>query len=79
MAEVLYEVVEHDGGWAYKLGDVFSERYPTHDEALTAAKHAAARQQLESEPEEILYQDEKGRWHHEHVEGDQKPHPDVAG
>ena len=24
MAEVKYKIVEHDGGWAYKLGDVFS-------------------------------------------------------
>jgi hypothetical protein len=79
MADVTYVVVEHDGGWAYKLGDAYSESFATHDDALAAAKLAAARQQRESEPEEILYQDENGRWHREHVEGDQKPHPDVIG
>src|SRR5690606_1202897 len=30
MPDVTYEVVEHDGGWAYKVGDVISETYPTH-------------------------------------------------
>ena len=28
MTHVTYEIVEHDGGWAYKLGDVFSEAVP---------------------------------------------------
>ena len=30
MTKVIYHVVEHDGGWAYKFNDVFSEPYPTH-------------------------------------------------
>jgi len=43
MAEVKYKIVEHDGGWAYKLGDVFSETFPSHDAALRAARgHRAA-------------------------------------
>ena len=25
MAQVTYEIVEHDGGWAYKVDGVFSE------------------------------------------------------
>ena len=25
MTEVTYTIVEHDGGWAYKVGDTFSE------------------------------------------------------
>ncbi|WP_420846854.1 hypothetical protein [Microvirga tunisiensis] len=33
MANVHYRIVEHEGGWACKAGDVFSERYATHDEA----------------------------------------------
>ena len=44
MSHVTYTVVEHDGGWAYKVGDVFSETFPTHE-----AAHAAARQKLVSE------------------------------
>jgi Uncharacterized protein conserved in bacteria (DUF2188) len=37
MSHVTYKVVEHDGGWAYKVGDVFSETFPTHDAAQAAA------------------------------------------
>ena len=37
MSKVVYEVVQHDGGWAYKVGDVLSETFPSH-----AAAHAAA-------------------------------------
>ena len=37
MAEVTYEIVEHDGGWAYKVDGVFSEPFPTHADALAAA------------------------------------------
>ncbi|HVK91864.1 MAG TPA: DUF2188 domain-containing protein, partial [Mycoplana sp.] len=35
MSTVKYEVVEHDGGWAYKVGDVFSEPFPSHAEAMS--------------------------------------------
>ncbi len=31
MSHVTYTVVEHDGGWAYKLGDVFSETFASKD------------------------------------------------
>jgi len=37
VANVHYMIVEHEGGWAYKVGDVFSERYATHGEAREAA------------------------------------------
>jgi Uncharacterized protein conserved in bacteria (DUF2188) len=50
MANVHYRVVEHEGGWAYKVGDVFSERYATHEEAREAAQRAAAEQMLPAQP-----------------------------
>ena len=31
MSKIHYKIVQHDGGWAYKLGDVFSEPFATHD------------------------------------------------
>ena len=43
MTEVVYKIVEHDGGWAYKVGDVLSETFASHDEALQAARSAAER------------------------------------
>jgi len=41
MVEVTYEIVEHDGGWAYKVDGVFSETFATHADALAAAQAAA--------------------------------------
>jgi hypothetical protein len=32
MSNITYEIVEHDGGWAYKVDGVFSEPFPTHAE-----------------------------------------------
>lgn len=43
MTKIVYEIVEHDGGWAYKLDDVFSETYPTKEQATAAANDVAAR------------------------------------
>ena len=43
MAKIHYKVVEHDGGWAYKLGEVFSEAFPDRAAALAAALAAAKR------------------------------------
>src|SRR5215472_18359817 len=44
MTPVTYQIVRHDDGWAYKVNGVFSEPYPTHAEALAAARIAAAEQ-----------------------------------
>ncbi len=74
MADVTYEIVEHDGGWAYKVGDVFSESYPTHADALAAAKAAAEEQTVPGHTETIEYEDEKGRWHTETAPGTDRPH-----
>lgn len=73
MSEVTYEIVEHDGGWAYKVGGVFSETFPTHAAALKAAQEAAAEQTVPGSTEEIQYEDEKGRWHTETAPGSDRP------
>jgi len=75
--KIHYKVVEHDGGWAYKLGDVFSEAFPDRAAALTAAKRAAAEQHVPGEAAYIEYQDEAGRWHTEFSAGDDRPDADV--
>ena len=73
MTTVTYQIVEHDGGWAYKVGDVFSETFRTHDEALQAARIAASEQELPGETTDISWEDEKGRWHDETARGDDRP------
>lgn len=79
MSKVVYEVVEHDGGWAYKVGDVFSETFPTHDRARKAADRAAAEQRVSGESTEIEYEDRDGRWHTEPAKGGDRPDTDVEG
>ena len=79
MAEVHYRIVEHDGGWAYKLDDVFSETYPSHDEAFAAARAAAARQEQPGRTGDILFQDADGKWHRELADGTRHPHAEVDG
>jgi Uncharacterized protein conserved in bacteria (DUF2188) len=69
MPEVHYHVVQHDGGWTYKVGDIFAETYKTREAAEIAAKRAAAEQRTSNEPAEIEYEDEKGEWHAEHSDG----------
>ncbi len=78
MSDIHYKIVEHDGGWAYKVGDVFSETFPTHDRALAAARDASARQELAGETAGIQYQDGSGVWHEEIARGDDRPHADVV-
>jgi hypothetical protein len=78
MSKIVYEVVEHDGGWAYKLDDVFSETFESRNEAVAAAEDVAARQQLSGEDETIQYQDEDGIWRVETADGTDRPAVDVA-
>jgi hypothetical protein len=79
MAAVHYQIVEHEGGWTYKVGDVFSERFATHGEAREAAERAAAGQRLSGPTEDIEYQDDAGDWHQEVAAGTDRPETDVTG
>ncbi|WP_337268920.1 DUF2188 domain-containing protein [Oryzifoliimicrobium ureilyticus] len=76
--KAVYQVVQHDGGWAYRLGDVYSETFVTHADALAAARIVAAEQQVGGDPEEISWQDEKGRWHTEYSDGGDRPETEVV-
>ena len=77
MSHVTYEIVEHDGGWAYKVGGVFSETFPTHAAALKAAKAAADEQKVPGETSEIEFEDEQGRWHKETASGSDRPDTEI--
>ena len=56
MTHITYHIVEHEDGWAYKLGDVFSERFVTRDDAMEAARRVAAEQRVPGESTIISYQ-----------------------
>jgi Uncharacterized protein conserved in bacteria (DUF2188) len=78
MTKIVYQIVEHDGGWAYKVGGVFSESFPSHESALAAAKRAAAEQEVRGTTETIEYEDDKGIWHVEVDPGDDRPATEVV-
>jgi len=73
MTEVAYVIVEHDGGWAYKVGDVFSETFPSRALAHAAAEAAAREQRAPGETRSIEYEDGAGQWHEETARGRDRP------
>ena len=79
MTKITYEIVEHDGGWAYRSGGVYSETFGSHDQARKAAERAAREQLLPGDETGIVYEDENGHWHAELSAGDDRPQTDVKG
>ena len=78
MTTVTYSIVEHDGGWAYKVGNVFSEPYPTHEAAAAAARRAANEQRVPGRTEVIQYEDSSGHWHEETARGSDRPKTNIV-
>ena len=79
MTLIRYEIVEHDGGWAYKAEGVFSETFPPHDDARRAAERVVQEQGAPGETTGISYEDKAGRWHDEVSSGDDRPQTSVKG
>ena len=79
MTHVIYEIVEHDGGWAYRVDGVFSETFPSRDAAHKAAERAAGEQRVAGHTTDISYEDKDGRWHDERSRGNDRPQTDVEG
>lgn len=77
MTRIVYEIIQHDGGWAFKLGDTISETFPSHDAAYAAAKRVAAEQMQPGQTVGISWEDERGRWHDEISSGDDRPDVDI--
>jgi hypothetical protein len=78
MAKIHYKVVQHDGGWAYTLDNVFSEPFRSRAAALAAARRVAVEQHVPGNLTHIEYQDEQGKWHTELSEPDDRPDVDVV-
>jgi hypothetical protein len=79
MTRIIYEIVEHDGGWAYRVDGVFSETFSSHDMARRAAERAAREQAVPGATTGISYEDRDGRWHEEVSRGDDRPDTEVQG
>jgi hypothetical protein len=79
MSKITYEIVEHDGGWAYRADGVFSEAFASHHQARTAAERAATEQRMPGETTAISYEDKDARWHDEVAGGSDRPDTSVEG
>jgi hypothetical protein len=79
MSRITYHIVQHDGGWAYRVDGVYSETFRSHDAARAAARRAAGEQRVSGEAAGISWEDERGEWHDEVVEGVDRPDTDVEG
>ena len=79
MARIVYHIVEHDGGWAYRADGVYSETFRSHDAARAAAQRAAAEQRVPGAEVGISWEDSDGRWHEELSEGGDRPTTEVEG
>ena len=77
MSHITYKIVQHDSGWAYTYDGVFSESFPSHAQALAAARRAAAEQRVPGRTEAIEYETADGKWHTETVSGSDRPDTDV--
>jgi hypothetical protein len=77
--KVHYEIIEHDGGWAYRVGDTISETFRSHDAAKAAASRAAGEQTVPGETGDIVYQDASGSVHEESGQATDRPETDVEG
>jgi hypothetical protein len=78
MVKVVYEIARHDGGWAYRANGAWSETFPDKENAVAAARAAAAEQRLPGEPTEIAWEDEAGHWHVEQSDGHDRPETEVS-
>lgn len=77
MTRVTYAIVEHDGGWAYRVDGTYSETYPSREAAHAAALRAATEQQQPGAAAGITWEDARGRWHAEVTRGDDRPDVEV--
>jgi hypothetical protein len=77
MTKVVYKIVKHEDGWAYKARGTFSETFPSHAAALAAAKQAAAEQRVPGETVGIQYETAEGVWREELDPGSDRPQTSV--
>lgn len=79
MSHVTYRIVQHDGGWAYQLGETYSETFATHDQARAAAVAASREQRVPDQTAMIEFEDSAGNWITERADGHDRPQVDVKG
>ena len=71
MSKLVYKIVKHEDGWAYKVRGTFSET------ALAAARTAAGEQRVPGDTVGIQYETADGEWHEEVDPGTDRPQTKV--
>jgi hypothetical protein len=41
MTKITYQIIKHDGGWAFRLGDTISQSFLTHGRHLVGGRARA--------------------------------------
>ena len=77
MTQITSRIVEHDGGWAYRLGDTYSETFGVRADAHAAAVRAAREQRVSDATAWIEYETADGEWVTERADGHDRPQTDV--
>ncbi len=79
MTKIVYQIVEHDGGWAYEVDGVYSETYRSHDRRGGGEFARRANSGCRTRRTGISTRIAQGRWHEEVAAGDDRPETDVEG
>jgi hypothetical protein len=72
MTHVVYRIVKHGTGWAYQVGETYSETYLNHDDARHAGHAAAREHELAGSTASIAFE-----WHEELSNGNDRPNTSV--
>lgn len=73
MTKLSYEIVEVKGGYAYKVGDGWSETFPSRDDALSAAEERMPGGEMATGQTE----GDARRWRNEMSNNDDRPETDI--
>ncbi|WP_340645579.1 DUF2188 domain-containing protein [Phenylobacterium sp.] len=79
MSKVVYEIVEHDGGWAYRSDGVYSETFSDRDTARAAAVRVSREQKVPGKDAAISFETSDGKWREELADGHDRPITEVKG
>ncbi len=77
MAKVVYKIVKHEDGWAYKARGTFSETFPSHEPRSLRRGPRPASRSVPGETVGIEYETADGVWHEELDPGSDRPETEV--
>ena len=73
MSEVTYEIVEHDGGWAYKVDGALSRCSRPMRQRSRQHRPPPLSRKPPARPKRLNTKTRKGKWHTETARGSDRP------